>query len=263
MTALPAIAGWNLLSVVILMLCVWPFSLVRRDAGIVDIFWGLGFVLVAWLTFLHADGYPGRRLLVALLTTVWGFRLALHLAWRSSGEGEDRRYRKMRAAHGKNFWWVSLFTVFGLQAVLLWLGSLVIQAPQTAAGPARLTWLDAAGVIVWAFGVGFEALADLQLAAFKADPANRGAVMRSGLWAWSRHPNYFGEMLVWWGFYLVALSSPRNAWTIISPLIMTFLLLKVSGVSLMEKDIGDTRPGYPEYARTTNAFWPWFPKRER
>ena len=261
MTSLPVIAGWNLVSVIFLMVCVWPFSLVRRDASIVDVFWGLGFVLVAWLTFFHADGYLGRRLLVALLTTVWGFRLALHIAWRSRGEGEDRRYGKWREAHGKHFWWVSLFTVFGLQAVLLWVVSLVIQAPQIAAQPTRLTWLDGIGVLVWAVGLAFESVADYQLARFKADPAHRGMVMRQGLWAFSRHPNYFGEVLVWWGFFLVALTRLANAWTIVSPLTITFLLLKVSGVALMEKDIAHSRPGYPEYVRSTNAFWPWFPKR--
>ena len=243
-----------------LMVCVWVLSLVLRNASVVDTFWGLGFVMVAWVTFFSAGGYAGRRFLILCLVTVWGLRLAVHIALRSRGQGEDRRYGAWRKRAGKRFWWMSLFTVFGVQGMLLWVIALGVQAGQIARSPAAFTWLDTLGALVWAVGFAFEAVADRQLTRFKADPANRGQVMDRGLWAYSRHPNYFGETLVWWGLFLVVLSTPGSAWTIVSPLTITFLLLRVSGVTLLEKTIVDSRPGYAEYQRRTSSFIPWFPK---
>ncbi len=240
---------------------VWLLSLPTRNASLADIFWGPGFVLIAWLTFALTPGYPGRKLLLSLLTTLWGLRLAVHIAWRNRGKGEDRRYQAWRAKWGASFWWVSLFTVFLTQAVLLWLVSLSLQLGQISALPARRTTLDFLGAGLWAVGFAFEAVADWQLARFKADPANRGRVMNRGLWAYSRHPNYFGEALMWWGLFLIALATPGGGWALISPLVITFLLLKVSGVVLLEKDIGERRPEYREYQEITSAFIPWFPKR--
>jgi steroid 5-alpha reductase family enzyme len=155
---------------------------------------------------------------------------------------------------------VSLFTVFLIQAVLLWLVSLAVQIGQISTTPAHLTGLDLLGSLVWVAGFTFEAVADWQLARFKADPANRGKVMNQGLWRYSRHPNYFGESLIWWGLFLIALATPHGWWALISPLVITFLLLKVSGVTLLEKDIVERRPEYREYLETTSAFIPWFPK---
>jgi steroid 5-alpha reductase family enzyme len=257
------IYGFNLLVILILMTALWLVSLVLRNASIADIFWGFGFVLVVWSTFFRADGYFGRKLLICLLVTIWGFRLAVYIARRNWGRPEDRRYRAWRAEHGENFWWISFFTVFGIQGALLWLISLTVQAGQTAPLPDRITRLDLLGLLVWLAGFIFEAVGDWQLARFRSDPQNRGRVMQSGLWAYTRHPNYFGETLIWWGLFLITLSTPEGLWTIISPITITFLLLRVSGVTLLEKTILDSRPSYREYIEQTSAFIPWIPTRKK
>jgi steroid 5-alpha reductase family enzyme len=256
------ILGLNLAVILGMMVCVWLLSLILQDAGIADIFWGLGFMLVAWVTFFLTDGYVFRRLLITVLVSLWGLRLAAHIALRNRGKGEDPRYQKWRAQYGKNFWWVSLFTVFGLQGMLLWIISLVVQAGQIAPEPAGLGWMDGAGLMIWAVGFVFEAVSDFQLYRFKADPDNRGKVMDRGLWAFSRHPNYFGEALVWWGIFFITLATPQGLWTVISPLTITFLLLKVSGVTLLEKTIVEKRPEYRAYIKRTSAFVPWFPGKK-
>ena len=253
---------WNLAAVLALMAGAWALSLVLEDASIADVFWGLGFVLVAWVTFFLADGHLPRKALITVLVTVWGLRLAVHIGWRKRGKGEDRRYQAWRSRYGKKFWWVSLFTVFGLQGLLLWVISLSVQAGQISPAPAALGLSDFAGLAVWCVGFLFEAVGDAQLARFKADPANRGKVMDRGLWAYTRHPNYFGECLMWWGLFLIALSAPGNLWTVVSPVTITFLLLKVSGVSLLEKSMEETRPAYRDYQERTSAFFPWFPGRK-
>ncbi len=263
MEYLVSIFIFNLAAVMALMLAVWLLSLIKGDASIVDVFWGLGFVVLAWLTFFRADGHLGRRVLLTSLTTLWGLRLALYILIRNWGHGEDRRYQAWRAQYGSRFWWVSLFTVFWLQAGLLWIISLVVQVGELSPEPAKFIWLDALGTIIWLFGFGFEALADWQLYRFKADPANEGKVMNKGLWAYTRHPNYFGESLVWWGLFIITLATPGSAWVVISPLLITFLLLKVSGVTLLEKTIVDSRPEYEEYIKSTSSFIPWFPKKEK
>jgi steroid 5-alpha reductase family enzyme len=251
----------NFFAVMVMMFGVWVLSLIKRDASIVDVFWGLGFVVVAWLTFLQADGYLGRKILITLLTTLWGLRLAMHILIRDWGHGEDRRYQAWRAQYGARFWWVSLFTVFGLQGVLLWAISLILQVGQMSAIPARLVILDFLGTIVWTVGFIFEAVADWQLYRFKADPENKGKVMKKGLWAYSRHPNYFGESLIWWGLFLITLATPGSFWTVISPMVITFLLLKVSGVTLLEKTIVDSRPEYRDYIESTSSFIPRLPRK--
>jgi steroid 5-alpha reductase family enzyme len=254
---------FNLAAVVVFMVCIWLLSVVIRDASIVDIFWGLGFVLLAWLTFIRADGYLGRKILVSFLVTVWGLRLAIHIFLRNHGKGEDPRYVAMRERHGDRFWYVSLVTVFMLQAVLLWIVSLVAQVSQISPVPARFTWFDVAGTMVWGVGFFFESIGDWELKEFLKNPANKGKVMDKGLWAYTRHPNYFGESLIWWGMFLFALSSPANLWTIVSPLVITFLLLKVSGVTLTEESMATEHSGYDEYVNSTSAFIPWFPKKRR
>lgn len=261
--SLPYLLGLNLLAAVVFMAGVWLLSLPTKNASLADIFWGLGFVLIAWLSFALAGGYPGRKILLTLLTSLWGLRLFLHIGWRNRGKGEDRRYQAWREKRGPSFWWVSFFTVFLVQAALLWLISLSVQLGQISPAPPRLTYLDFLGIMVWLVGFFWEAVADWQLARFKADPANRGRVMNKGLWAYSRHPNYFGETLIWWGLFLIALATPYGWWALISPVIITFLLLKVSGVTLLEKDIVERRPEYLEYLKTTSAFIPWFPKRKK
>ena len=262
MSSTITIMGLNLAIVLGMMVGVWLLSLLLKDASIADIFWGLGFVLVAWVTFFWAEGYILRQLLLTILVSVWGLRLAAYIGFRNRGKGEDRRYQAWRVQYGKNFWWVSLFNVFGVQAILLWVISLVVQAGQIASGPAGLGRLDWAGFVIWTIGFAFEAGADLQLYRFKADPMNRGKVMDRGLWAYSRHPNYFGESLIWWGIFLITLSTPNSLWTVISPITITFLLLKVSGVTLLEKTIVEKRPEYRAYIKATSAFLPWFPGRK-
>jgi steroid 5-alpha reductase family enzyme len=237
------------------MLLLWLLSVAVRDASIVDIAWGTGFALIGILSACLGDGDGSRRVLVALLSAVWGLRLAIYLAWRNIGAGEDKRYAKMRASHGDRFWWVSLFTVFLLQGSLM----LVIGAPlyTTTTSNAPLGILELVGGVVWATGVACETIADVQLARFKADPDNRGKVLDRGIWRYSRHPNYFGDCCVWWGLYLVAAST--HWWTVFSPMVMTVFLLKISGVALLEKTIVHRRPAYRDYIERTSAFIPWPP----
>jgi steroid 5-alpha reductase family enzyme len=250
----------GLAATLLLMTLVWLLSLALRNAGIIDGFWGLGFVGLVWLYHLGSEGAAGRRLLVAVLVSIWGLRLSAHLFWRMRGQGEDYRYADMRAGWGARFWWVSLFTVFWLQAILLWTIAMPLLQVQRGGQPAAFTLLDGVGVSVFLLGLLFEAVGDWQLSRFRADATNRGKVMDRGLWRYTRHPNYFGDAMVWWGLFLVALSAEGSWWTIYSPILMNVLLLKVSGVSLLEKKLHSRRPGYEAYARRTNAFWPWFPR---
>jgi steroid 5-alpha reductase family enzyme len=167
----------------------------------------------------------------------------------------------MRASRGPSFAWTSLFTVFWLQALILWAVSMTLFQAQRSATPASLTWIDAVGLACFATGLFFESVGDWQLARFKSDPANRGKLLTTGLWRYTRHPNYFGDAMVWWGFFLFALATPGSLWTIYSPMLMTFLLMRVSGVALLEKALAKTKPGYEAYVARTNAFFPWFPRR--
>lgn len=253
----------NLAWVMVMMVLVWFMSVRLKDVSIVDIFWGLGFVLIAWRTCLLSDGYALRQFLMTALTTVWGVRLSWYLHGRKRGMGEDPRYTAMREGWGANFWWVSLFTVFTLQGLLLWVIALTLQVGLSAPVPSTITLFDRAGFVLWLIGFGFEAVADHQMAHFKKDPANRGKIMRSGLWGYSRHPNYFGEALMWWGIYLIAISVPGSFWTIVSPVLITFLLLKVSGVSLLEKAMLEKGPEYRDYMESTSGFFPWIPGKAR
>jgi steroid 5-alpha reductase family enzyme len=242
------------------MVVMWLISVKLRDASIVDPYWGSGLVLLAWLYFFLEDAQTPRKWLVAGLVTLWGLRLSLHLLRRNRGKGEDYRYRAMRESWGKRFWWVSLFTVFLLQGLIQWTVALPIWQSMRSARPSSLTWIDLVGVAVVVVGLLFETFGDLQLARFKSDPANRGKLLTHGLWRYTRHPNYFGDALVWWGLTLIALSTPTSLWTLVSPVIMTILLMKVSGVALLEKELSKSKPGYREYVESTNAFLPWFPR---
>jgi len=242
------------------MLALWLLSLALRNASIVDIFWGLGFAVIAGLTFLWTHDSSGPRgALLAGLASLWGLRLAAYLFWRNAGSGEDPRYAAMRRHWGARFGWVSLFTVFALQGVLMWIVSLPIQLGQLAPG-GPLNALDAAGVALFGVGLWFEAVGDWQLARFKADPANAGQVMDRGLWRYTRHPNYFGDFCVWWGLFAIALSTPYGPWTAIGPALMSLLLLRVSGVPLLERSMHKRRPGYVEYVKRTSPFFPRPPR---
>ncbi|MGD9309624.1 MAG: DUF1295 domain-containing protein [Desulfosarcina sp.] len=252
----------NLVAVIAMMIIGWIISLVQRNVTVVDTLWGLGFVLVASITYWLGSGFPHRSLLVLTLTAAWGLRLAVYLTHRNWGQEEDHRYGSWRAQSGSSFWIVSLFKVFLLQAIFLWTISLVLQKAQLSAAPNQLTLLDLTGVIVWTIGFIFEVVGDRQLARFKADPSNQGRVMDHGLWAWSRHPNYFGEFLIWWGFFIIALATPGGWWTLFSPVIITVVLLKLTGVPLTEAALKKRRPGYSEYIARTSPFFPRPPKKE-
>ena len=238
---------------------VWLLSLAVRNASIMDIFWGMGFIIVAWLAYtLTPQGYLPRKQLITTLVTIWGLRLALHIGIRNMGKPEDFRYAKWRRENGARWWWFSFIQVFLLQGFLMWIISTPIIAAQTSGFPAILTPLDWIGTSLWTFGLLFESIGDLQLMRFKAQPSNKGKLLTSGLWKYTRHPNYFGEAVLWWGFYVIALAAGAW-WTVFSPIVMTWLLLRVSGVAMLERTM-KTKQGYKDYIRKTNAFLPWFPK---
>jgi steroid 5-alpha reductase family enzyme len=243
-------------------LMLWLLSLRLRDASVADIFWGPGFALIGLFCAAMSSGDFTRRALVAALAVVWGGRLGLYLYLRNRGKGEDFRYRAMREQHGDRFPLISLGTVFGLQGAVMWIVSLPLQVAASSPVPSPLGWLDAAGLLVWAIGFFFDAVGDLQLARFKAEARRTGAgpgVMDRGLWRYTRHPNYFGDFLVWWGFFLMALGSPSGVYTVLSPLLMSFLLMRVSGVPMLERSLLD-RPGYRAYVERTSAFFPRPPR---
>ena len=245
------------------MFMLWILSVFLRNTSIVDVFWGFGFVLVAVCGFVWGNaGAAPRSLLISAMIAVWGLRLGGYLLWRNAGHGEDPRYVSMRRKWGARFWWVSFFTVFALQGAILWFISLPVQVVQVASG-GSLGVLDAVGVAVWFVGLLFESIGDHQLARFKADPTKAGAVMDRGLWRYTRHPNYFGDFCIWWGVFVVALSAPQGLYTIGSPALISFLLLRVSGVPLLERGMRQRRPGYSDYIRRTSAFFPRPPRQTK
>ncbi len=246
-----------------LMVLLWLVSLWLKNSSIVDIFWGTGFVIFAWVAFiLTPGGFIARKILLCALVTIWGLRLSLHVLKRNWGKGEDFRYQTWRNEAGSSWWWKSLFKVFILQGILLLIVAVPLLAAQIKPLPDHLTWLDLLTIPVWLVGFSFETLGDWQLMRFKANPANIGKLLTTGVWRYSRHPNYFGDATQWWAYYLVALAA-GGWWTIFSPIIMTGLLLRVSGVRLLEKTLKVTKPGYQEYVETTSEFIPWFPRRKR
>lgn len=242
------------------MLAVWLLSLRLEDASIADVWWGPGFILIAAAAYgLSEGGDAGRRTLVLGLTALWGLRLGGYLLWRSRGQGEDPRYRAMRRRWGSRFPIVSLATVFGLQGALMWFVSLPVQLAIGVGGP-PLGIFDGIGALLVIVGLAFEAIGDLQLARFRADPESADRVMDRGLWRYTRHPNYFGDCVVWWGLFTISLATPLGLYAVLSPALMTFLLLRVSGVALMERSITKRRPGYAAYVERTNAFLPGPPR---
>jgi steroid 5-alpha reductase family enzyme len=243
------------------VLAVWLLSLRLRDASIIDVFWGLGFALIGWLCFGLGDGAPGRRLALAAMASVWGLRLALHIGRRNHGRAEDFRYAGLRARDGPRFWLTSLYRIYLVQAVLMWLVSLPLQAGSAHGHGAGLGLIDALGMAVWSVGVGFEAIGDRQLARFKADPATSRQVMDRGLWRYTRHPNYFGDVLAWWGIGIVGLAAGGDWWLLAGPAINTFILVRLTGKPLLEATIGARRPGYADYIARTSGFIPLPPRR--
>jgi steroid 5-alpha reductase family enzyme len=251
---------WVAAIVFIYMAAMFLVAVWRRDNSIVDIGWGPGFILVAGLTLLRRGALDWRPLLVTALVLVWGLRLGIHIYLRKRGKPEDFRYAAWRQAWGRSFVLRSFFQIFMLQGLLI----LIIAWPVwlTNLSPARpLTILDAAGALVWLTGFVLEMVSDAQMERFRSDPAHKGRIMTGGLWRYSRHPNYFGESVQWWGLFLIALSVPAGWTAAASPLFITFLLLKVTGVPLLEKKY-DGNPEFAAYARRTSVFVPWFPRRE-
>jgi steroid 5-alpha reductase family enzyme len=256
------LAGIGWLVVLTMMTALWLISLILRDSSIVDIFWGTGFAILAWVYFFLTDGLLARKLILVILVTLWGLRLSLHIFVRNRGKPEDFRYASWRKEAGQAWWWRSFFKVFLLQGILMWIISAPLLAGQFNAMPERLSLLDYLAVLVWAVGFFFETVGDWQLVRFKKNPANKGKLLTSGVWALSRHPNYFGDAAQWWGYYLVALGG-GGWWSVFSPAIMTFLLVRVSGVAMLEKSLKETKPGYREYVERTSAFIPWLPRKPR
>jgi len=250
---------WSALAIAILMVGTWLLSVILKNASIVDIVWGLGFVITAWVSRGVGDGDSGRQWLLTILTSIWGLRLAGYLLWRNAGHGEDFRYRSMRKRWGARFPLISLVTVFALQGVLMWIVSLPVQLGQDDATPG-IGVLSFIGIAVFAFGLFFEVVGDAQLARFKSDQANAGKVMDQGLWRYTRHPNYFGDACVWWGLALIAAETGSGAWGFIGAIVMTYFLRRVSGVTLLERSLKKRREGYEAYIARTSPFIPRRPK---
>ncbi len=260
MGSLGSIAAWSALGVLAYM-CGWfVVAMVAKRNDIVDSAWGLGFVGLS-LSAAASTEFSPRPVLVAALVTVWGLRLAAHIYARNRGAGEDFRYAAWREQWGRWFvprTFLQVFMTQGVFMVLIWTPGIVIAAGDGAA----LGWLDLLGAGVALGGIAIESMADAQLRRFKSDAANKGRLMRTGLWGWSRHPNYFGETLVWWGIAILALGEPQGSIGLLGPVTITFLLLKVSGVPMLEKKY-DGRPDFEEYKASTSAFVPLPPRKGR
>ena len=248
------------IAIVGLMLVTWGFSLAWRDASIVDPVWPMGFVVVVWVTRAIADGNNVRQWVLVALVSLWGLRLSGYLTWRKRGAPEDFRYQAMRRHYGARFPVVSLVTVFATQGVLMWIVSLPAQLGQVRSAP-DLGAVAFIGIALWALGFGFEAIGDAQLARFKSDPASAGQVMDRGLWRYTRHPNYFGDACVWWGVALVAAETGLGAVGFVGAAVMSVLLVRVSGVPMLERTMAKRRPGYADYVARTSAFIPRPPRR--
>lgn len=248
------------LIIMVLMSILWIISVAIKNVSIVDLFWGTGFVIVSVFYFLKTDGFGLRKTILMILVAVWGLRLSIYLAWRNIGKGEDFRYGEFRKSYGSNYWWISFFQTFLLQGVLMWLISAPLLGAQFHSGKDHLNILDFTGILLWLIGFLFETFGDLQLAGFRSDPGNKGKVLDRGLWKYTRHPNYFGDSAVWWGYGLLSLAAGSYL-PVLGSFLMTALIIKVSGVALLEKSLASKKPEYREYARKTSAFIPWFPKK--
>lgn len=254
----------NLILSLALFLILWGVSIAIRDPSFIDSWWGLGVIVLAWSSYLQPDEKSPHGLLIAALATAWGLRLGLFLLWRWRKHGHDRRYKKMfdraQQKQGWNFATTSLLYVFLPQLLLQFVMALPVQVSQLSDAPAPLGTLAYIGAALAIFGILYEAIADAQLAAFKANPANTGKLMDRGLWRYSRHPNYFGELCTWWGIYAVAAETQFGLWSLPGPLLITFLLTRVSGAPTTEPHLQKTRPEYAEYKRRTSSFIPLPPK---
>ncbi len=249
----------GLLLIFSLMTTLWVISVILKNVSIVDMFWGMGFVIVNTFYFLNTETTLSKIILF-ILVTLWGLRLSIYLAWRNIGKPEDFRYQEFRKKYGdKNYWWISYFQTFLLQGILMGIISLPLLGVNLYATSKSLTVLDYLGIVIWIIGFVFEAGGDMQLVRFKKDKSNKGKVLDKGFWRYTRHPNYFGDAAVWWGFGLLCLSV-GSYWLVAGSVIMTLLIIKVSGVVLLEKTLKDQKPEYRDYIQKTSSFLPWFPK---
>lgn len=253
----------GLLLIIFLITMLWLLSIYLKDVSIVDAFWGCGFVLLAiyyFFTTPSSELHP-RKILVLILVGIWGLRLSLYLLIRNWGKPEDFRYQKFRKDYGAHrYWWFSFFQVFLLQGILLWVISAPLLSTQYFSSSNNLNYLDYLAIMVWGIGFLFETLGDDQLSKFKSNPANKNKVLNTGLWKYTRHPNYFGDAAIWWSFGIFSIASGSYL-PLISCFIMNLLLLKVSGVVLLERTLTNSKPRYREYMDKTPAFFPWFPKK--
>ena len=253
----------GLAAVIALFTILWLVSLAVRNSSIVDIWWGPAILIVGVSYYLIAVEPGSRARLTVALVGLWALRLAVHIGARNIGHGEDFRYAAWRKQYGAAWWYRSYFKVFLLQGVIAWIVAMPLFYAIASDAPAALTLLDWAGVLLFAAGFLFEAIGDEQLRRFKANPANKGRVMNTGLWRYTRHPNYFGEAVLWWGLGLIGAATPLGWIGLIGPAVITFLLIRVSGVALLEKTLKSTKAGYAEYMSSTPAFWPGRPKPAR
>lgn len=247
------------LTIFVYMTLFFFLSLMLKDSSIVDIGWGIGFIVVAIITLLISQNYCFKQISTTVLTFIWGIRLALHIFFRNKGKGEDWRYKQWRRDWKEAFIPRAFFQIFMLQGFLMLVIStqIIFIISSTAK---TISFFDIAGIFIWLLGFLFESIGDYQLMRFKKKPENKGRIMKYGLWKYTRHPNYFGEVTLWWGIFLIALSMPKGYLTIISPLTITFLILKVSGIPLLEKKYKDNKE-FQEYKKVTSGFFPWFQKK--
>lgn len=244
-----------------MMTILWVISVFIKNVSIVDPFWSIGFLLVGIFYFLKTDGLESRKYILLILLIIWSVRLSVYLGKRNWGEGEDFRYQQFRKDYGEHrYWWLSFFQVFLLQGVLLWLISAPLLAAQYFMPNSSLNMMDYVAIIIWIIGFIFEAGGDYQLARFKSNSINKGRVLQTGLWRYTRHPNYFGDALIWWAYGLFSLAAGSYI-PLLSSLLMTLLIIKISGVAMLERTLSKTKPQYIEYIEKTSAFFPWFPKK--
>lgn len=254
-----ALLMWVALAIWVYMTAFFLFATLARRNDLADVAWGLGFVVVSAVAIAARPGMTARQTVVLLLVVLWALRLALHVWSRNRGQPEDFRYRKWREDWGDQYLWKAYLNVFMLQGLFMVVNSLPISVVNHA-DPGGLGFVNILGVIVWAAGLAFEAIGDHQLTVFRRNPANRGQLITTGLWRYTRHPNYFGEALLWWGIWLATVGASLWPWGVIGPAFITFMLTRVSGIPMLEKRSA-TKPGWAEYAARTSAFIPWFPRK--
>ena len=250
-----------LIIIVTLLTLLWIISVFIKNVSIIDLFWGICFVIINAYYFYNSGPLHLRKIILLVLVSIWGLRLTIHLCIRNLGKGEDFRYQEFRKQFGpKRYWWFSFFQVFLLQGILILLVGLPLLAVNFYTKSNNLIWLDYVGILIWIIGFCFETVGDYQLKVFKNNPKNKNKVLNTGLWKYTRHPNYFGDATVWWSFGLFSLVS-GGYWQILGSLLMTFLIVKVSGVALLENTL-KAKPKYEDYIKNTSSFFPWFPKNK-